>query len=199
MHGLRLIVIGVNGSDSRFKTIRHKYELASPLNDADGKWRARHSVNRYRDWDELKYSFRSLDRYAKSFINKVQVLVNSVPVSKSNSTSVFQPQRPVWLKDDDTISRDIQILAQEDFFDPTTKECLPSFNSLSLETQIYNTPSTSDQLVALSDDMFLGAPHSASDFFSPLFGPMLAFKRNHYNVKDMSKADVPTFGEKPYL
>jgi hypothetical protein len=54
-------------------------------------------------------------------------------------------------------------------------------------------------MVALSDDMFLGAPHSAADFFSPLFGPMLGFKSAHYNVKSTSKAEAPIFGEKPHL
>jgi hypothetical protein len=188
----------VNGSDEGFKAVKHKYELNSPLNDNDGKWMAKHSVNRYRDWDELRYSFRSLDKYARTFINKVQVLVNLINVSKSNTT-ILQPQRPRWLKNDESTNQNVQVLSQEDFFDETQKECLPSFDSLSLETQIYNTPSTVDQLVALSDDMFLGAPHSAADFYSPLFGPMLAFKHNHYNVKDINKADIPTFGEKPYL
>jgi hypothetical protein len=93
----------------------------------------------------------------------------------------------------------VEILSQEDFFGGKARECVPSFDSLSIEAQIYNTPSTVDQLVALSDDMFLGAPHSAADFFSPLFGPMLGFKSNHYNVKSFSKASVPTFGEKPHL
>jgi hypothetical protein len=111
----------------------------------------------------------------------------------------LRPQRPRWLKDNDATRQNVEILSQEAIFGEKEKECLPSFDSLSLETQIFNTPSNVDQLVALSDDMFLGAPHSAADFFSPLFGQMLGFKPNYYNVKSFSKADIPTFGEKPFL
>jgi hypothetical protein len=189
----------VNGSDEAFKSLRHKYELASPLNDPNGKWISKHSINRYRDWDELRYSFRSLEKYARPFINKIQLLVNPVDVSSDNDTIILQPQRPQWLRNDPSTKQHVQVLSQENFFDETAKECLPSFDSLSLETQIYNTPSAVDHMVAMSDDMFLGATHSAADFFTPLFGPMFAFKRNHYNVKSINKADIPTFGEKPYL
>jgi hypothetical protein len=190
---------GVNGSETEFKEIRYQYELTSPLNDRAGKWISRHSVNRYRDWDELRFSFRSLDRFAKTFINKIQLLVNSVPDARNNDTLTLRRQRPNWLRTDDSARRSVEVLGQEDFFDETEQACLPSFDSLSLETQIYNTPSNVDRLVALSDDMFLSAQHSAADFFSPLFGPMFAFKRNSYNVRALSKSDVPTFGEKPYL
>ncbi|KAK5942884.1 hypothetical protein PMZ80_005450 [Knufia obscura] len=189
----------VNGSEQEFKDIKRKYELLSPLNDKDGNWISKHSINRYRDWDELRYSFRSLDKYAKSFVNKIQLLVNSVQNDSTSGAETYRAQRPDWLRDDDQTRRNVQLLRQEDFFAETKSQCLPLFDSVSIETQLYNTPSDVDQLVALSDDMFLGAPHSAADFFSPLFGPMMGFKQDHYNVKDISRADLPTFGEKPYL
>ena len=194
-----LTTSGVNGSEKEFKNIKRKYELLSPLNDKAGRWISKHSINRYRDWDELRYSFRSLDKYAKSFINKIQLLVNSVPYTSAPAADTYRPQRPTWLKDDDETHRNVQILPQEDFYAETERQCLPSFDSVSIETQLHNTPSSVDQLVALSDDMFLGAPHSAADFFSPLFGSMMGFKQDHYNVKHINRAHVPTFGEKPHL
>ncbi|KAI0156692.1 hypothetical protein GGR52DRAFT_583010 [Hypoxylon sp. FL1284] len=191
----------VNGSEEAFKDVRHPFELESPLNDKEGKWIAEHSINRYRDWDELRYSLRSLDAYAKGFINKIQLLVNSVGgASYEKDGSSMHPQKPVWLKDDEDTNQDVQILTQESFFREHEKECLPTFNSLSIESQIFMTPSSTDQLVALSDDMFLGMPHAASDFYSPLFGHMMAFKPDHYNVKKLGGKDaVPSFGEKPYV
>lgn len=194
-----LTTSGVNGSEKEFKNIKRKYELLSPLNDKEGRWISKHSINRYRDWDELRYSFRSLDKYAKSFINKIQLLVNSVPHMSAPAADTYRPQRPTWLKNDDETHRNVHILRQEDFFAETERQCLPSFDSVSIETQLHNTPSSVDQLVALSDDMFLGAPHSPADFFSPLFGSMMGFKQDHYNVKHINRVDVPTFGEKPYL
>jgi hypothetical protein len=186
---------GVNGSEDGFKSIKHKYELDSKLNDKEGKWISQHSINRYRDWDELRYSFRSLDAYARNFTNKIQILTNSV----NENMKGLRPQRPGWLKDNVATQKHVEVLAQEDFFDTTAAECVPSFDSLSIESQIHNTPSHVDQMIALSDDMFLGAPHSAADFFSPLFGPMIGFKSKSYNVKSIGKADIPTFGEKPHL
>jgi hypothetical protein len=190
----------VNGSDESFNEIRHSYEVQSPLNDAAGKWIAQHGINRYRDWDELRYSLRSLNHYAKGFVNKVQILVNSVSgdLNYHADGTAMRPQRPDWLKDDTLTNNFIQVLSHESFFDGEMKDCLPTFNSLSIESQIYRTPSTTDRLVALSDDMFLGMPHAPSDFYSPLFGSVMGFKSDGYNVKKLSKDGLPTFGEKPF-
>lgn len=190
---------GVNGSEDEFNEIKRRYEISSPLNRPDGQWISQHSVNRYRDWDELKYSFRSLEQHAQPFINKIQLLVNSVYNKSDAHPGSLRPQRPNWLKDDEETNKRVQVLPQEDFFGESERQCLPSFDSVSIESQIHRTPSEVDQLVALSDDMFLGAPHSAADFYSPLFGSVMGFKPDHYNVKNLRKGDVPTFGEKPYL
>ena len=190
----------VNGSDEAFKEIRHKYELKSPLNDKEGKWISQHSTNRYRDWGELRYSLRSLDQYAAGFVNKIQILVNSVTATGQDGAVELRPQRPTWLREDEETEENVQILSQESFFRQEEQKCLPTFNSLAIESEIYMTPSTTDHLVALSDDMFLGTPHSASDFYSPLFGSVMAFKSDHYNVKSLgTKKTLPTFGEKPFV
>ncbi|KAI1123771.1 hypothetical protein F5Y10DRAFT_269778 [Nemania abortiva] len=189
----------VNGSDEAFRRSLHVYEQQSPLNDAQGIWISRHSMNRYRDWDELRYSLRSLNAYAKKFVNKIQLLVNSVEDNAVPSDGVDKmPQRPSWLSDNDETNGIVQVLDQESFFGEKEKECLPTFNSLSIESQIYMTPSTTDHMVALSDDMFLGMDHAASDFYSPLFGHAMAFKSDHYNAKSLTKGSMPSFGEKPF-
>ncbi|KAI1741286.1 hypothetical protein F4680DRAFT_416284 [Xylaria scruposa] len=189
----------VNGSDEAFRRGLHTYEQQSPLNDAQGIWISRHSMNRYRDWDELRYSMRSLHTHAGNFINKIQLLVNSVENDTvASDGTAMQPQRPAWLRDDDETNRVVEVLDQESFFGEKEKACLPTFNSLSIESQIYMTRSTTDHMVALSDDMFLGMNHAPSDFYSPLFGHVMAFKSDHYNVKSLGKGSMPSFGEKPF-
>ncbi|KAH8159723.1 hypothetical protein CIB48_g8514 [Xylaria polymorpha] len=189
----------VNGSDEAFRRGLHAYEQQSPLNDAEGIWISRHSMNRYRDWDELRYSLRSLNAYARKFINKIQLLVNSVEdIAAASDGADMLPQRPIWLRNNDQTNGVVQVLGQESFFGENEKACLPTFNSLSIESQIYMTPSTTDQMIALSDDMFLGMEHAASDFYSPLFGHVMAFKSDHYNAKSLSKGAMPSFGEKPF-
>lgn len=52
----------------------------------------------------------------------------------------------------------------------------------------------------MSDDMLIGGPHAPSDFWSPLFGPIMAFKKNSYDKETEPTAkDAKRFGEKPYL
>ncbi|KAI1288820.1 hypothetical protein F5Y03DRAFT_379154 [Xylaria venustula] len=189
----------VNGSDEAFKRNLHVYEQKSPLNDEKGVWISRHGMNRYRDWDELRYSLRSLNAHARKFINKIQLLVNSVgDNADAGDGADILPQRPVWLMDNEETNSTVQVLNQESFFGEKERVCLPTFNSLSIESQIYQTPSDTDHMIALSDDMFLGMDHAASDFYSPLFGPVMAFKPDSYNAKSLSKGSMPSFGEKPF-
>ncbi|KAF2838867.1 hypothetical protein M501DRAFT_934881, partial [Patellaria atrata CBS 101060] len=187
----------VNGSDEDFANTMRPYELNSSLNDPEGEWIKSHGVNRYRDWDELRYSIRSIEQHAPSFRNNIQILVNAVDKTEVEGVGTFDKQRPLWLKEDDHA---IQILSQEEFFGEEEKACLPTFNSLTIENQIFNTPSDTDRLFALSDDMLLGRPHAASDIYSPLFGPTMGFKSNGYNtLQPPSEVDAHRFGEKPYL
>jgi hypothetical protein len=216
---------GVNGSDEAFRETIYPYELNSTLNDPDGVWLEEHRVNRYRDWDELRYSIRSVEKYAGSFRNKIQLLVNAVAdpkesldASVENPASIIGKQEPQWLKEDRHTRDVVQILSQEDFFDESEGGCLPTFNSLTIENQLFNTKSDTDrvskstevalllvmltwqQLFALSDDMLLGKPHAASDLYSPLFGPTMGFKTNSYNqINPPTELDARRFGEKPFL
>ena len=114
------------------------YELISVLNDPKGEWLESHGVNRYRDWDELRYSIRSLSKYAASFKNKILVLVNDANGAPDSK------QMPSWLKHD--AEGQVQVVAQNDYFEEDKKACLPTFNSLTMENQIFNTPSDVDRV-----------------------------------------------------
>ena len=125
--------------------------MNSTLNDPEGIWLESHRVNRYRDWDELRYSIRSVEKYASSFRNKIQLLVNALAdprdsdmATVENPARIIGKQTPLWLKKK---SHDvIQVLSQEDFFDESERGCLPTFNSLTIENQIFNTKSDTDRV-----------------------------------------------------
>jgi hypothetical protein len=126
----------------------------STLNDPEGKWLESHRVNRYRDWDELRYSIRSVEKYAGTFRNKIQLLVNAVAnpneaadATVDNPATIVGKQKPLWLKDDAETNDVVQVLSQEDFFDETEQSCLPTFNSLTIENQIFNTKSDTDRVL----------------------------------------------------
>lgn len=118
------------------------YELNSTLNDDEGDWIGKHGENRYRDWNELKYSVRSIEAYAP-FRNKIQVLVNSLNTSHNSAGK----QMPTWLDADET-GPILEVLAQDEFFDEKHQGCLPSFNSLTIENQLHNTESGVDRVSA---------------------------------------------------
>ncbi|RYP43009.1 hypothetical protein DL770_011892 [Monosporascus sp. CRB-9-2] len=106
------------------------------------------------------------NRHAARFINKIQILVNSV-TAKPDGTGEPRPQRPSWLREDPEADEHVQVLSQEAFFREEERRCPPTFNSLAIESEIYMTLSATDRLVALSDDTFLGMPHAASDSTRP--------------------------------
>lgn len=96
---------------------------------------------------------RTVEQYARSFRNKYQLLVNAIGESaEAGSTTVDNPativgkQRPLWLKDDAATQEVVQILSQEDFFDDHEQGCLPTFNSLTIENQLFNTKSDTDRV-----------------------------------------------------
>jgi hypothetical protein len=148
-----LIAIGVNGSDKAFTDTMYPYEVNSTLNDPEGKWLQSHRMNRYRDWDELRFSIRTVEKYAQNIRNKIQILVNSVGTEGiANTASPETPaeitgrQTPLWFNNNENTSDIVQIIPHEDFFDEPAQACLPTFNSLTIENQIFNTKSTVDRV-----------------------------------------------------
>jgi len=131
----------------------YPYEANSTLNDPERKWLQSHRTNRYRDWDELRYSIRSVEKYAHNIRNKIQILVNSVgtegiadKATPESPARITSKQTPLWLSNDEKTRDIIQIIPQEDFFDESEQGCLPTFNSLTIENQIFNTKSTIDRV-----------------------------------------------------
>jgi hypothetical protein len=57
------------------------------------------------------------------------------------------------LKPDSAIGDKLQVLSQEDFFGEEEAKCLPTFNSLTIENQIYNTPSDTDRVSSELQDI----------------------------------------------
>ncbi|ORZ27438.1 hypothetical protein BCR41DRAFT_383855 [Lobosporangium transversale] len=119
------------------------------------------TANRYRDMDELKYSVRSVSQYATGMFNKIHILTTVVDPERDEN------QIPTWL--DLTRSKEaIQLVPHTDIFDDP--QVLPSFNSLSIESQIHHTPGVTDVFLYLNDDVFLGRTMAAADIWTPLYG-----------------------------
>lgn len=78
-------------------------------------------------------------------MNRIQMLVNAFEQPSNEKTGGVKmgKQRPIWLKDESSI---VEVLSQEQFFGPEERNCLPSFDSLTIENQLYNTKSDTDRV-----------------------------------------------------
>lgn len=100
--------------------------------------------NRYRDWDNLKYFFRSIEQFAP-WVRKVHV--------------VTWGHVPSWLN---TNHPKIHIVNHKDYI---PKEWLPTFSSRCIDMNLHRIPDLSEQFVYFNDDMFLTAPVEPTIFF----------------------------------
>ena len=98
----------------------------------------------YRDWDNLRYWFRSVEKFAP--------WVNSIYFITCN-------QVPQWLNTDNP---KLKLVNHEDYI---PEKYLPTFSSRPILLNFHRIPSLSEHFVYFDDDMFLTAPVKPEDFF----------------------------------
>ncbi|WP_437996010.1 Stealth CR1 domain-containing protein [Sorangium sp. So ce185] len=102
---------------------------------------------RFRDHGELRYSLRSVERYAP-FLRRVHVVHGGAP--------------PSWLRADDPT---LHLVRDDDLFpDPALA---PSYNSQAIEAFLHRIPGLAEHYVYFNDDNFLCAPLFPADLFDP--------------------------------
>lgn len=113
--------------------------------------------------DELRYSLRSLEKYAP-WINNIYIVTDN--------------QIPDWL---DVSNRKIHIIDHSQILPP---EVLPTFNASAIETSIHKIQNLSEHFLFANDDMFFGNPVEKSFFYNENGLPIFRFsKRNIVNKK----------------
>ena len=128
------VVTWVDGSDPAWLDEKQKY---SPVG-ADVR------ANRYRDWDQLQYWFRAVEKYAP-WVNKIHF--------------VTWGHVPQWL---DTSNPKLHIVKHTDFI---PEKFLPVFSSNAIEAHLHRIPGLSQQFVYFCDDYYLLQPCKPTDFF----------------------------------
>ena len=131
------VILWVDGNDEKWLKEKNKYKKMEK-NDITN------NVNRYRDWDLLKYWFRGVEKYAP-WVNKIHF--------------VTYGHLPQWL---DTTNPKINIVKHEDFI---PKEYLPTFNSNVIQYYLHNIKDLTDKFVMFDDDMFILKEVKQNDFF----------------------------------
>jgi len=129
------VIPWVDGSDPQWLALKGQYEQYS---DADA------GINRYRDWDNLQYWFRGVEKYAP-WVNKIFF--------------VTWGHVPHWLN---TEHSKLKIVCHEDYI---PKKYRPTFNSNTIELNLHRIEGLSSQFVLFNDDTFITKSVSMSDFF----------------------------------
>lgn len=102
------------------------------------------SANRYRDWDNLHYWFRGIEKNTP-WVHKIYF--------------VTWGHVPAWLNVDHP---KIQVVRHEDYM---PMDALPTFSSASILSVIHKIPGLSEHFVVINDDMFLLSPTMPEDLF----------------------------------
>ena len=152
MENIDFIITWVDGNDREWQLNKNKYDE----NLTDVKM---NTESRYRDWDILKYWFRSVEKYAP-WVNKIFF--------------VTEGHLPEWLNVD---NEKLVVVKHSDFIND---KYLPTFNSNVIELSFPNITELSNNFVSFNDDMFLNKEVAPEDFFvngipkdSGIFSPIL--------------------------
>ena len=130
------VVLWVDGEDPEWQREKARFE---PEYETSAS-----SINRYRDWDLMRYWFRGVEKYAP-WVNRIFFVTSG--------------QIPEWLKADHPKLR----LVEHREYIP--KQYLPTFNSNVIELRLHHIADLSEHFVLFNDDMFLTAPVKPEDFF----------------------------------
>lgn len=103
------------------------------------------TANLYRDWDNLHYWFRGIEKHAP-WVNKIHF--------------VTAGHLPSWLN---TKHPKVNIVRHTDFI---PKEYLPTFNSHAIELNMHRIDGLEEQFVYFNDDMFIINDMHPKDFFA---------------------------------
>ena len=127
----------VDGSDPEWQAQRAKYSEGNKgFVDA--------SIARYRDWDNLQYWFRGVEKFAP-WVNRIYF--------------VTWGHLPQWLN---TKHPKLKIVKHEDYI---PEEYLPVFSSRPIELNIHRIPGLSENFVFFNDDCFIIDMMKPTDFF----------------------------------
>ena len=134
------IIPWVDGDDPSWREEMERYRGKSSLDC--GETDARRV--RYRDWGNLKYWFRGVERYAP-WVHKVFF--------------VTWGHVPGWLNTND---KKLEVVNHKDFIPP---QYLPTFSSRAIDLNFHRIKGLSERFVYFNDDMFLTSPVKRDDFF----------------------------------
>ena len=154
MKKIDLVYLWVDGNDPAHRAKKNR--ALAGLGRPAPKWTDEPAKD---DYEELKYSLRSVEKFAP-WINHIYIVTDG--------------HRPAWLNADNpkvTIVDHAEIIP---------KDLLPTFNSNMIEFFIYKIPGLSEHFLYANDDMFFGKPVEPDFFFDETGNPIVIMGRKKW-------------------
>ena len=129
------VLIWVDGNDMEWRKEKAKYDGSVNYGNTD---------IRFRDWENLQYWFRGVEKFAP-WVNKIHF--------------VTWGHLPKWLNKDNP---KLNIVNHKDYI---PEKYLPTFNSHTIELNLHRINGIAEQFVYFNDDMFITNHINPSDFF----------------------------------
>lgn len=130
------VIVWVDDSDEKWLQEKSNYIPKYPKGNGE---------ERYRNWKQLKYWFRCVEKYAP-WVRKIHL--------------VTYGHYPEWL---DVNNEKINIVEHKDFI---PKKYLPTFSTNPIELNLHRIEGLSECFVYFNDDMYLNRSAKKEDFFS---------------------------------
>lgn len=129
------VITWVDGRDEKWLAEKRQY---TPEKESDNR------EVRFRDWGNLRYWFRGVEKYAP-FVRKIFF--------------VTWGHIPEWL---DTSNPRLEIVNHRDYI---PEKYLPTFNSHTIELNLHRIKGLSERFVYFNDDVFVVSPTKPEDYF----------------------------------
>ena len=150
-----IIYLWCNIEDPEFKKRKEAFSNGLTLHPQAN------DICRYSDNGELRYSLRSLEKYAPWVRNVFIVTDNQIPE---------------WLNLDNP---KVKVINQNDILPDSAK---PSFNSIAIEHCLKNIPDLAEHYIYANDDMFFNAPITPDFFFNKKGYPIVRVRKKRKNI-----------------
>ena len=130
-----VVIPWVDGNDLEWQKLKDQYSEVKSADKSD---------SRYRDWDNLQYIFRGIEKFWP-WVNRVFLITCG--------------QKPQWLN---VNCEKLRLVNHSDYI---PKEYLPTFNSNTIELNLHRIEELSEHFIYLNDDIFPIHPLKPTDFF----------------------------------
>lgn len=143
-----IVLPWVDGSDSVLAARRARYAQDDALTNEE-----KGGASRYASVGEIRYCIASLLRFAP-FVRKIFIVTDGQDPDLGGMLREYFPQRV-----DDVVIVDHRVIFRG------REDALPTFNSNSIDTLIWNIPELSEHFIYTNDDVMLVRPAEPEDFF----------------------------------